>query len=131
MRICTGPQQHVVEMQASVTLSALAMRLGESLDSDLDRPWCKHRLYEEVVLPHGWTDRENMLLVTERAADELVAAGRARREYISAIGIGVHCEDSLYWSPKANRSALADFGPEFESPTVLRRLASHFQCHGL
>ncbi len=72
-----------------------------------------------------------MLEVTRRAADDLVTEGRAQREFVSAIGIGVQCEDSLYWSAGCRKRTLADFGPEYESPTVLRRLASHFQCHGL
>ena len=72
-----------------------------------------------------------MLALTQNAAEELVREGRVCREYVSTVGIGVHCEDSLYWLPLVGRTCLADFGPEYESPVILQRLASHFQCHGL
>ncbi|HXQ79452.1 MAG: hypothetical protein WB788_06495 [Thermoplasmata archaeon] len=118
-------------MEARATVSPLALRIDAALNQDLDRPWCVHRLYEELPLPPVPESREDKLIITQRAADELVTVGRAQREYVSATAIGVHCEDVLYWSTKARRVHLADFGPEFESPTVLQRLASHFQCRGL
>jgi hypothetical protein len=125
------PPPLVRTMDAVVTLSPLASRIEHTLTEDVDRPWCVHRLYEEVVAAPGPGGRESMLELTQRAADELVAVGRARREYVSAIGIGVHCEDALYWAPNCQQSCLADFGPEYESPTILHRMASHFQCRGL
>ena len=112
-------------------LSPLASKLDSALNSDLDRPWCVHRLYDLDPSAATATDRDSGLMLVQRAADELVAAGQAVREYVSATGIGVHCEDALYWSPQAQRTQLAQFGPEYESPTILYRLASHFRCHGL
>ncbi|MCI4331250.1 MAG: hypothetical protein L3K19_05325 [Thermoplasmata archaeon] len=109
----------------------LADRIQQALDESVDSPWCVHRLYEEVVASVGFEDRGNGLEVTRRAADRLVEAGRARFEGVSAISIGVHCEDALYWSVNSPHTALEQFGPSYESPTILRRLASHFQCHGL
>jgi hypothetical protein len=106
-------------------------RIERTLEETPYRPWCVHRLYEELIVTGAPDAREHMLEVTQRAAEELVAEGRAQREFVSAIGIGVHCEDSLYWCRESEKLRLADFGPEYESPTVLRRLASHFQCRGL
>jgi len=118
-------------MHASVSLSELATQVQEALNADLDRPWCVHRLYEQVLSAHGSGSRDDMLVVTQCAADELVAHRLARREYVSAVAIGVHCEDALYWSAHSPNQRLADFGPEFESPTVMRRMASHMTCRGL
>jgi hypothetical protein len=112
-------------------IAGLKERIEAALDRTPDRPWCVHRLYEELVAGPAAGGRDDMLVVTRNAAEELVVEGRAKREFVSAIGIGVHCEDSLYWSRNSTKGALADFGPDYESPTVLRRLASHFQCHGL
>jgi len=101
------------------------------LEEEPVRPWCVHRLYEELVAPASARPRDDMLAVTRDAAEELVREGRAQREFVSATAIGVQCEDSLYWSFDSDRHHLAEFGPEYESPTILRRLASHIQCHGL
>jgi hypothetical protein len=106
-------------------------RIETTLEESPDRPWCVHRLYEETLTVSPTVGREGMLSLTQQAADDLVSAGRAYREFVSAVGIGVHCEDSLYWSHDSEKRTLAEFGPEYESPTILRRLASHFQCHGL
>ena len=118
-------------MTAASAPAGLKLRIEATLEETPERPWCVHRLYEALVASRMPNDREEMLDATRNAAEELVVEGRARREFVSAIGIGVHCEDSLYWSPDSPQNTLADFGPEYESPTVLRRLASHFQCHGL
>ena len=112
-------------------IPGLKERIESVLDGSPDRPWCVHRLYEELVAGPSTSARDDMLVVTRNTAEELVIEGRVRREFVSAIGIGVHCEDSLYWSRESEKTQLADFGPEYESPTVLRRLASHFECHGL
>lgn len=109
----------------------LMARIENALDTDPDRPWCVHRLYEELLTPSDRQDRESMLDATERAADELAEKGRVQRERISAFSIGVHCEDSVYWSRRSEKARLSDFGPEYEEPVVLRRLASHFRCTGL
>jgi hypothetical protein len=109
----------------------LKERIETVLEKTPNRPWCVHRLYEELVATGSPSARDDGLRVTQLAAEDLVVEGRARREFVSAVGIGVHCEDSLYWSLESKHRTLADFGPEYESPTILRRLASHFQCHGL
>jgi hypothetical protein len=118
-------------MEATSSLSPLAAQLDSLMNADLSRPWCVHRLYEGVADRGQAADREVMLVATERAADELVVMGHARKEYVSAVAIGVHCEDCLYWSHDARRDRLADFGPEYEEPTILHRMASHFRCRGL
>ncbi|MFY9717384.1 MAG: hypothetical protein WAK40_05565 [Thermoplasmata archaeon] len=118
-------------MAHGIETSQLSSRIESTLNSDPERPWCVHRLYEELVAAREPGNREVLLEATQRAADALVVNGKAHREFVSAIGIGVHCEDALYWSKRSIKRSLADFGPEYESPTILRRLASHFQCHGL
>jgi hypothetical protein len=118
-------------MATTVDLPGLKDRIEQALDRTPDRPWCVHRLYEELVAGPANGSRDALLDVTRQAAEELVVEGRARREFVSAIAIGVHCEDALYWTRDSDHRRLADFGPEYESPTVLRRLAAHIQCHGL
>lgn len=111
--------------------SELADRIQRALDGSPEQPWCVHRLYEEIIAPQGYDDRSVGLDVTRHASELLVETGRAKFEQVSATSIGVHCEDALYWSTHSPRLRLAEFGPQYESPTMLRRLASHFQCHGL
>jgi hypothetical protein len=113
------------------TPPSLPLRIEATLNDAPYRPWCVHRLYEELIPASVPSDRDGLLSQTQRAADALVLEGRAVRETVSALAIGVHCEDSLYWSPNAEKTRLEDFGPEYESPTILRRLASHMYCHGL
>jgi len=109
----------------------LSDRIYETLAAEPDRPWCVHALYESLLASPSDQRRDELLLETQRAAEALVADGRARREFVSAVGIGVHCEDSVYWTPGAGKATLAEFGPEYESPAILHRLASHIRCHGL
>jgi hypothetical protein len=112
-------------------LDALMARIEAALNVEPYRPWCIHRLCEEIVAPEIPRDRDGLLRLTEQMADELTSEGRAQREPVSALSIGVHCQDSLYWSVKANEHRLEEFGPEYEIPTILHRLASHMYCHGL
>jgi hypothetical protein len=114
----------------SVT-APLPDRIERTLNETPERPWCVHRLYDELLAADAPEDRDGLLLQTKAAADGLVRAGRAKGETVSAVSIGVHCQDSVYWSPTAGKQRLEDFGPEYESPTILRRLASHMYCHGL
>ena len=111
--------------------SELRDRIAETLEQDPDRPWCVHGLYEALLASGNEPRRDTLLLETQRAAEALVGEGRARREFVSAIGIGVHCEDSVYWTPRAAKATLSEFGPDYESPAILYRLASHIRCHGL
>ncbi|MCI4366352.1 MAG: hypothetical protein L3K08_01225 [Thermoplasmata archaeon] len=120
----TVPEQMLVNPRYSERIEA-------ALNAKLDRPWCLHRLCDEVVRPIAPEGDANLLEVTKRAADELSRSGRARNEPVSALMIGVHCEDWVYWSAFSKKSKLSEFGPEYESPAILYRLASHFQCHGL
>ena len=106
-------------------------QIEKLLDADIERPWCVHRLFDEILASADPSQRDGRLRVTELAADRLAELGRARREFVSAISIGVHCQDSLYWSIRSERTRLEEFGPEYETPTILRRLGSHFRCHGL
>lgn len=105
--------------------------IEDALNQDLERPWCVHRLVEEVVRPAGFSDPHDLVERVERAGMALVGEGRARFEPVSAVAIGAHCEDALFWSSRAPQRELADFGPEYEAPWVLERLVSHFQCRGL
>jgi hypothetical protein len=119
---------------ASAPLSvvpALTERIETTLNETPDLPWCIHRLYEELVPTQDPRERDGLLLETKHAADSLVRSGRAAGETVSAVSIGVHCQDSLYWSTLAGKQHLDQFGPDYESPTILRRLAAHMYCHGL
>jgi len=118
-------------MRVSEPTLDLKERIKTALEENPGRPWCVHRLYEELVPTGSPRARDEMLEVTRRAADELVREGRANREFVSATAIGIQCEDALYWSRRSGKTALAEFGPEYESPTILRRLGSHIQCRGL
>jgi len=131
MRLSGGPSQsHRVTPNESPS-GVLRDRIAERLEDEPARPWCVHGLYEALLASGGEQHRDELLEKTQAAADALVGEGRARREFVSAIGIGVHCEDSVYWTPRAGKSRLDEFGPEYESPAILYRLASHIRCHGL
>jgi hypothetical protein len=113
-------------------MAPVVARIEQAVEADQDRPWCVHRLAEEVLRPwKGGSGRDDMIELARTAADELVRQGQVRAEPVSAIAIGAHCEDLLIWSAHSPARCLADFGPEYEVPFVLRRLVSHFQCHGL
>jgi hypothetical protein len=120
-----------MRMGARSPTSDLALRIEEALNREPDRPWCVHRLCEHLMPPFPEDQRDSLIDVTQRAADEVVASGAARREYVSAVGIGVHCEDSMYWTARSKVTRLEEFGPAYESPVILNRLASHLRCHGL
>jgi hypothetical protein len=109
----------------------LTRQIDEALNQLPLRPWCIHGLLVETFEGSGPGERDRLLQEIERAAEQLVRDGRARHEAVSAVSIGVHCEDSMFWSTKSPKSALEAFGPEYESPTILRRLASHMYCRGL
>jgi hypothetical protein len=113
------------------SISALRARIQATLDQEPFRPWCVHGLYEELTDPDGHADREDGLMRTQLAADELAANGELHREEISAVTIGVQCQDTLYWSKRAAMDRLEEFGPDYESPAILRRLGAHFLCRGL
>jgi hypothetical protein len=106
-------------------------RIEAALNARSEKPWCLHRLCDEIVRPMAPVGDMDLLEMTKRAADELSRSGRARIEPVSALTIGVHCEDWVYWSAHSAKLTLAEFGPEYEAPAILYRLASHFQCHGL
>ncbi len=115
----------------AVVPPVLEDRIETSLNGDRDHPRCVHGLFEELLAPNSSASRDDLLELTRRAADLLVDRGRARRQYVSAIAIGAHCEDAVYWSIESPHERLDDFGPEYEEPAIARRLASHFVCHGL
>jgi hypothetical protein len=120
----------VTDASAS-TIEALMQEIAQVVESDLDRPWCVHRIYEEAVSPGGRFPLDDLLLKTELAANQLAAEGRLCAEAVSTVSIGVHCQDSVYWSLRSPHRKLEEFGPDYESPRVLYRLASHFRCRGL
>jgi hypothetical protein len=110
---------------------ALRRRIRSTLEEAPYRPWCIHGLHEEFGKGAEGRAREESLNRLERLAEDLVREGVARQESVSAVSIGVRCEDSLFWSSRSPNTRLEEFGPEFESPTILRRLASHVTCRGL
>lgn len=106
-------------------------RIEAAVNEEPYRPWCVHRLHEEVAELYSDEDREYQLMATHLAADQLADRGKLQRQEVSAVTIGVHCQDTLYWSPEAGYTSVDEFGPDYESPALLRRLGAHFQCHGL
>jgi hypothetical protein len=118
-------------MSAHVAPSDLTVRIEGVLEENPNRPLCVHGLYEELLAPVDRGNRDQLLEETRRAADEAVRRGHARMEFVSAIAIGVQCEDVMYWSTRSAKLHLKDFGVEYESPTILNRLGSHITCHGL
>ena len=131
MVLSRTPTQNRAVTPSESADNELRDRIAEALGHDPDRPWCVHGLYEALLAAATDDHRDELLSKTQAAAESLVVEGRARREFVSAIGIGVHCEDSVYWAPEAGKSCLAEFGPDYESPAILYRLASHIRCHGL
>jgi len=109
----------------------LGRRIQATLETTPLRPWCIHRLYESIVTSSDDRPLDAGLSATEAAAEALRHGGRVQGESVSALSIGVHCQDSLYWSARSQFHRLEDFGPEYTSPAILYRLASHFRCHGL
>jgi hypothetical protein len=112
-------------------LATLRERIEAALAEEPLRPWCVHRLYEDLTDPDGRWDREHGLFQTQYAADVLASEGRVRRESVSAVTIGVQCQDTVYWSLHSECERLEEFGPDYETPAILHRLGAHFQCHGL
>jgi hypothetical protein len=124
---------HAVERRPSDPASLPALREGIRivLSQEPWRPRCVHGLYEELTEAHGLADRDVLLMRTQLAADELAADGELYREAVSAVMIGVECQDTLYWSKHAGIQDIEKFGPDYERLAVLHRLGAHFRCHGL
>ena len=117
---------------ADALLASLRAGVEASIAEEPLQPWCVHRLTETLQDPTGnEEERERQLMITQLAADQLAAEGKLMRASVNAVALGVHCEDVLYWSPKAGFDRVAQFGPDYEEMAVLRRLGSHFRCHGL
>jgi hypothetical protein len=124
---------HAAEREgvSSMPLATLRERIESAVAEEPLRPWCVHRLYEELAAPDGSVDRDHGLLQCQYAADFLAHDGRIRRETVSAVTIGVQCQDTVYWSTESECERLEEFGPDYEAPAILHRLGAHFQCHGL
>jgi hypothetical protein len=119
-------------MVAAVDASAgLKAQIAANLDESADRPICVHGLYERVQEGAPDVSRDLLIEQVRSAAEDLVHEGLARRAYVSAIAIGAHCEDEVFWSARSPHQQLEEFGPEFDSLAIARRLASHIQCRGL
>jgi len=114
-----------------VEVSGLKDQIVASLNDSPDRPICVHGLYESLKEGSPGAGRDDMVERVRRAAEHLVQEGQAHRAFVSAIAIGAHCEDEVFWSARSPYRTLEDFGPEFDQLAVARRLASHFECHGL
>ena len=112
-------------------LDGLKDQIESTLNESIDRPICIHGLYETVKEGDLGAARGELVERVRAAAENLVQEGHAHRAYVSAIAIGAHCEDEVFWSARSPHRKLAEFGPEFEQLAVARRLASHFECHGL
>jgi hypothetical protein len=109
----------------------LKEQIESTLNDSIDRPICVHGLYETVKEAEPGAARADLVELVRTAADNLVLEGQAQHAYVSAIAIGAHCEDEVFWSARSPHRRLEEFGPEFDPLVVARRLASHFECHGL
>jgi len=109
----------------------LQTRVEATLNDSPDRPICVHGLFETLQEPEPTGPREEVVELVRRAAENLVRDGQAQHAFVSAIAVGAHCEDEVFWSSRSPFRRLEEFGPEFEQFAVARRLASHFECHGL
>jgi hypothetical protein len=112
-------------------VDGLKERIEANLNDSLDRPICVHGLYETIKEADPAAHRDDLVECVRAAAEDLVQEGHAQHAYVSAIAIGAHCEDEVFWSARSPNRHLEEFGPEFEQLAVARRLASHFECHGL
>jgi hypothetical protein len=112
-------------------VEVLQEQIEASLNESLERPICVHGLYETVKDADPAAPRDDLVERVRSAAENLVREGHAQHAYVSAIAIGAHCEDEVFWSSRSPCQRLEEFGPEFDPLAVARRLASHFECHGL
>jgi hypothetical protein len=114
-----------------ILVAGLQDQIETTLDDSPDRPICVHGLYETLKDGEVTGKREEVVELLRSAAENLVREGHAHHAFVSAIAVGAHCEDEVFWSAHSPHHHLEEFGPEFEPYAVARRLASHFECHGL
>jgi hypothetical protein len=112
-------------------VDGLKEQIEANLNDSLERPICVHGLMETIKQSAPSATRADLVESVRAAAEDLVQEGHAQHAYVSAIAIGAHCEDEVFWSARSPFLHLEEFGPEFEQLAVARRLASHFECHGL
>jgi hypothetical protein len=115
----------------STAIAGLKDHVEATLNESPDRPICVHGLYEQLKASEPTAPREDALEALRGAAENLVREGHAHHAFVSAIAVGAHCEDEVFWSTRSPFHQLEEFGPEFEQFALARRLASHFECHGL
>lgn len=108
----------------------LLARIGSLLEREPLRPWCVHRLREEFVEERAEARTEELLFEVRRAADLLVATGRAHREMVYAVQIGERPPDPAYWSYRSPHTELGQFGPEYDPSRSLHRLDARFERTG-
>ncbi|MGA8275148.1 MAG: hypothetical protein WB789_01055 [Thermoplasmata archaeon] len=113
------------------TVDDLKEQIEANLNDSLDRPICVHGLYKTIKEADPGTHRDDLAEGVRAAAEDLVQEGHAQHAYVSAIAIGAHGEDEVFWSSHSPHQHPEEFGPEFEQLSVARRLAALFECHGL
>jgi hypothetical protein len=112
-------------------IAHLQDQVEATLNDSPDRPICVHGLLETLKESEGGAPRDEVMELVRTAAENLVREGQAHHAFVSAIAVGAHCEDEVFWTSRSPHQQLEEFGPEFEQFAVARRLASHFVCHGL
>jgi hypothetical protein len=115
----------------TVAIAHLQDQVEATLNESPDRPICVHGLFETLKETEPSGPREQVVELLRKAAENLVRDGQAQHAFVSAIAVGAHCEDEVFWTSRSPFRRLEEFGPEFEPFAVARRLASHFECHGL
>ncbi|MCI4360455.1 MAG: hypothetical protein L3J91_02015, partial [Thermoplasmata archaeon] len=61
-------------MASALTTATLTDRIVAALNEAPYKPWCVHRLYEELIPASVPSERDGLLLETQHAADALVQA---------------------------------------------------------
>ena len=109
-------------MAATSSLQELMTNLQQYLDQHADRPWCVHEMFDHVGSKHLG---EDMLVETQRALNHLARNGR-----IGTSGMMVErsegvCDDWFYWSARAGKKELSEFGPKWEFPALSEKIQAH------
>ena len=107
---------------AEESLDSLMTKLQSQVDANPDRPWCVHEMYDAVG---SHVVGEDMLVETQRALNHLARNGRIHSSGMIVERSEGVCDDWFYWSTKAAKDDLGDFGPKWRFPALSEKIQSH------